>query len=231
MRASLLATLFVGTAASRPDDSCGGFVSDATRGWVDGCGRQRFFWGLNVIYKGTPWLPPAAPFSPQTSFTPDDAAFIRSFGCNGIRLGAMWPGTQPNSSAAVDAAYLGRLLSTVEFAGAAGVFSLLDAHQDVMSAQTCGEGLPGWAAADFASGSKAFPLPLNGGVPYTVNGSGIPSAADCAKLPWARYYVSDAVCRMAQELYARGAAAFGTFWAAVAGAVVAAPAASPFVIA
>ena len=225
------ALLALGCADTRPDSPCGGFSSDGNLGWVDGCGRQRFFWGVNVVYKGPPWLPAASAFDAKTSFTPDDAAFIRSWGCNAIRLGTMWPGVQPDSSATVDKAYVGSLLGMVAFAGSEGVFSLLDAHQDVMSAQTCGEGLPGWAAAEFANGSTAFPLPLNSGVPYALNGSGVPSPADCAKLPWARYYVSDAVCRMSQALYSSGAAQFGTFWAAVAEAVTSAPASDPFVIA
>jgi hypothetical protein len=214
-----------------PDTPCGGFATDAARGWVDGCGRQRFFWGVNVVYKGYPWLPQSSPFDFASSFTPDDAAFVRSFGCNSIRLGTMWPGVQPDGPGTTDAAYIARVVDTVTFAGAQGVFSLLDAHQDVMSAQTCGEGLPGWAAADFSAGASAFPLPLNKGVPFTVNASGIPSPADCAKFSWSEYYSSDAVCKMSQELYARGAAAFGAFWAAVAAAVTGSPSADPFVIA
>ena len=234
MKACHLVALFgVGAvaAADDPAGSCGGFISDPLRGWVDKCQRQRFFWGLNVIYKGAPWLPQTSPFDPKTSFTPDDAAWIRSFGCNVIRLGAMWPGVQPQSASSFDAEYLANLITMVNFSGSAGVFSLLDAHQDVMSAQTCGEGLPGWAASNFASAAKAFPLPLNGGVPFVVNGSGVPSPTDCAKFSWAEYYVSDAVCRMSQELYTRGAAAFGAFWAAVATAVTTSPTANDYVIA
>lgn len=226
----VLAVVTSGQSLADLDSPCGGFSSNEALGWVDGCGRQRFFWGLNVVYKGPPWLPTATQFDAKLSYTPDDAAFIRSFGCNAIRLGAMWPGVQPNTSS-VDPIYIEQLLQTVEFSGMSGVFSLLDAHQDVMSAETCGEGLPSWAARDFAQGSKAFPLPLNHGIPFVVNESGIPSPADCAKLTWSEYYMSEAVCRMSDALYTRGGAAFGAFWASVASAVTTSTAANAFVIA
>jgi hypothetical protein len=56
-------------------DSCGGITVRAGDGaFVDGCGRQRMFRGLNVIYKAAPWAPIVDHFDPFLSMAPADAA-------------------------------------------------------------------------------------------------------------------------------------------------------------
>jgi hypothetical protein len=41
--------------------------------YVDDCGRQRFFRGLNAVVKGWPWMPDTLTFSSNFSLNIDDA--------------------------------------------------------------------------------------------------------------------------------------------------------------
>ena len=68
-----------------------------------------------------------------------------------------------------------------------GLYSIVDAHQDVMSEKFCGEGVPNFAAVDDVSSWEAFPRPLQLEA-YKVDANGIPSREDCAKHPWGAYY-------------------------------------------
>ena len=68
-----------------------------------------------------------------------------------------------------------------------GLYSIVDAHQDVMSEKFCGEGVPNFAAVDDVSSWEAFPRPLQPEA-YKVDANGIPSREDCAKHSWQAYY-------------------------------------------
>ena len=64
---------------------------------VDPLGRERYFHGINVIYKSAPYHPITSQPSDgklyDLTFTATDAKFLRSLGLNVIRLGVMWGGT------------------------------------------------------------------------------------------------------------------------------------------
>ncbi|CAJ0769748.1 5485_t:CDS:2, partial [Entrophospora sp. SA101] len=45
---------------------------DGDHQFIDSYGRQRFFRGLNVVYKGYPYYPKIDAFDPITSFTEED---------------------------------------------------------------------------------------------------------------------------------------------------------------
>ena len=66
---------------------------------VDPLGRERYFHGINVIYKSAPYHPITSQPSDgklyDLTFTATDAKFLRSLGLNVIRLGVMWGGTDP----------------------------------------------------------------------------------------------------------------------------------------
>ena len=237
MRALLVAAALLLAARAAPlapapqlDAACGSIAvrADSTGAFADACGRQRLFRGVNVVQKAFPWLPRLDAFDPFTSLAPADLPFMRSFGVNSMRLGAMWPGFEP-SPGSFNASYLAELTRVVVAAGAAGIYSLLDAHQDALSGATCGEGIPDGYAIAWAKGVPAFPEPLKPAFP--LNGSE-PSAGDCATVNWSDLYFTRAVGAAFQFLYTQeaGLAAFGAFWNAVARAVTGDAAADPYVL-
>ena len=59
----LLAVLVAISAATRPL-----YVDTETNQFVDETGRQRFFRGLNVVFKRDPWMPVYDRFDAELSF-------------------------------------------------------------------------------------------------------------------------------------------------------------------
>ncbi|KAL3693190.1 hypothetical protein R1sor_006841 [Riccia sorocarpa] len=125
----------------------------------DGSGRERIFHGLNVVVKGSPWHPRLEAFDPQFSFTNADIALLREWGMNVVRLGIMWPGVEPKSGQ-VNSTYLNVIKTIVRKLHSAGINTLLEFHQDLFSAQFCGEGLPSWIF-DGSSGKSEITSPLD----------------------------------------------------------------------
>lgn len=71
------------------------FIIDAQdRRLKDLFGRERYFRGLNVVYKSPPWHPELYTFDPTTSFTEEDFNHFKEWGLNVVRLGIMWPGVR-----------------------------------------------------------------------------------------------------------------------------------------
>ena len=70
-------------------------VDTDTNMFVDETGRERFFHGLNVVYKHEPWAPMFSQFHPTLSFSERDYKFWKEWGFNVVRLGIQWPGYEP----------------------------------------------------------------------------------------------------------------------------------------
>ena len=66
-------------------------------------------------------------------------------GYNTIRLGVLWAGAEPVEGK-FNQTYFDQIKEIVKFSSEAGVYPLLDMHQDVWSRKFCGEGVPDWAA-------------------------------------------------------------------------------------
>lgn len=77
------------------------------------------------------------------------AAFdsIRSWGMNVVRLGIFWEGIAP-APGQIDPSYLQQLSQHVALAKKAGLYVLLDMHQDLYSEKYGGDGAPAWACLD-----------------------------------------------------------------------------------
>jgi endoglycosylceramidase len=195
----------------------------------DGCGRQRFFRGANVVTKLAPYVPPTSYFDPATSFAKEDAALYQSLGWNLIRLGTMWPGVQP-TSAAINQTYLEALTTLSSIAAEFGIYSILDAHQDSLSNQFCGEGMPAWVARIAAAGSLPFPQPIQN-TTFINSPDGLPTPQECGTIAdWTSIYFTSAAGQAFQYLYqdVRGIRTiFQSFWQAVVKAYSKAPAVSP----
>ncbi len=110
--------------------------------WLtDRQGRVVILHGLNMVYKRAPYTPST------TGFGADDAAFLRRFGFNTIRLGLIYAGVEP-SPGRYDGSYLANLRRTERTLGRQGVFSQIDFHQDLYNERFEGEGWPDWAVQD-----------------------------------------------------------------------------------
>lgn len=119
------------------------YVDEATGKIRDRIGRERIFHGLNVVMKGCPWHPQVDKFDARMSFCDTDIALLQEWGMNVVRLAIMWPGVEP-SRGHFNFTYLNIMKSIVEKLHVAGIYSLLEFHQDLFTAEFCGEGVPAW---------------------------------------------------------------------------------------
>ncbi|KAJ3313068.1 hypothetical protein HDU76_002727 [Blyttiomyces sp. JEL0837] len=150
--------------------------------FIDELGRSRIFRGTNVVYKAFPYHPNINPDSdPKHSFNQVDIDILASHGVTVIRLGVMWPGVEPIRGH-YDFNYIEIMRTIVERCQDAGIYVLIDFHQDGLSEKFCGEGIPLWASQPAWSlfNLFGFPFPLES-TPYKLNDLGIPSDSDCSK--------------------------------------------------
>ncbi|KAJ3190815.1 hypothetical protein HK101_008341 [Irineochytrium annulatum] len=176
--------------------------------------------GTNVVYKGFPFHPDISPnaSSAQWSFNQDDVNILASHGVTAIRLGIMWPGVEPFRGH-YNTSYLAVMAEIVEMLQDAGIYVLLDFHQDALSEKFCGEGLPMWAAEPQGSlfNILGFPAPIE--KPYATDSNGIPSPADCGKHGFGDYTITYAASTAYQRLYTNYDGlrdAWVTYWKIVA---------------
>jgi endoglycosylceramidase len=108
----------------------GGYIRDEH-------GRIRIFRGVNV--SGRSKLPPFLPFSGASALDP-----LRAWGMNVIRLLVIWEALEPRRGE-IDEAYLERIASLAEAAGARGLSVVVDVHQDLFARSFGGDGAPEWA--------------------------------------------------------------------------------------
>jgi endoglycosylceramidase len=102
-----------------------------------------------VIYKIWPFIPSQGKFDPQNSLNTEDMENLQKWGVNLVRLGVMWESVEsaPGTSTPYNTTYLTELKALVDKLGTYGIYTMLDAHQDVVSRSTCGEGFPDYYAA------------------------------------------------------------------------------------
>ncbi|KAI9205117.1 glycoside hydrolase superfamily [Polychytrium aggregatum] len=184
--------------------------------FVDATDRQRFFHGVNVVYKAFPYFPETRFWDIQYSFNEDDARFLEDLNMNVIRLGVMWPGAEPERGT-YNQTYFEVLKDIVEVCQRHGIYVLLDMHQDNLSERYCGEGIPLWAA-NSTGAFGGFPLPLTREA-WNHKGDHTPSRQQCDEFNWPDYQGSFAAARAYQNLYDNlngYADDMAAFWARVA---------------
>ncbi|MFA5786619.1 MAG: cellulase family glycosylhydrolase [Actinomycetota bacterium] len=136
---------------------------------LDGKGREVLLRGIAVIEKGAPYLPKVGP---------EDFARIRSWGMNSIRLGTVWAAIEPEKGR-YDQDYLDALAAVVKQATDAGLYVIVDMHQD-MYGEPFGDGR--FPDGPYGDGAPAWTLTPCPHVEFTAAG-----------LPWAANYFSPAV--------------------------------------
>jgi endoglycosylceramidase len=189
-------------------------VHPSTLRLVDEHFREVNFHGMNVVVKSFPWIPDLVNFNVETSFNAKDMETFQELGFNGIRLGTMWPGVEPERDQ-YNMTYLQSLKQLVTNAESYGIYSLLDMHQDVMSEKFCGEGVPLWAA--IPANDSLFPWPMS--PIYNATSNGVPTPEECALQSWSSYYFTQATGSAFQNLYDNNYGlrdSWATFWKKVA---------------
>eukprot|EP01031_Cornospumella_fuschlensis_P028006 gene28006-33819_t len=179
-------------------------VNTAKREFIDNYGRTRVFHGVNAVYKMAPWHPTLEGFDPSNSLSAEDAANLKSWGFNVVRLGVMWPGVEPTSRGAYNQTYLDNIEIIVNNLAKQDIYTVLDFHQDLWHRKYCGEGVPDYVfdscRASEPAGTKPFPLPAVN-TTYPVDANGDPTLDSCLSKMFATYYLSAEVGAGFQCLY------------------------------
>ena len=119
------------------------FSIDPTNRFIlDKHGRYSIFHGGNVVVKLPPYLPILDKFDYQYSLnTPHDLEIMKRLGFNSVRLGVIWEAVE-KAPGVYDDEYLDKVEQIINTLGENGIYTMVDAHQDVFSRQFCGEGVP-----------------------------------------------------------------------------------------
>ncbi|KAI9353226.1 glycoside hydrolase superfamily [Zopfochytrium polystomum] len=191
----------VDAAVSIPPQSAPARIVSTNRQlFVDELGRSRIFRGTNVVYKGFPWHPDINPgANPQWSFNQDDIDILAAHGVTAIRLGVMWPGVEP-ARGQFNNTYLDVMKTIVQRCQDAGIYVLLDFHQDGLSEKFCGEGVPLWAAQPALEGNFIFGFPFPVLLPDKLTADGIPTSV-CGKKAYSTFLFSYAAGTAYDRLY------------------------------
>mmetsp|Transcript_44454 Transcript_44454/g.74166 ORF Transcript_44454/g.74166 Transcript_44454/m.74166 type:complete len:190 (+) Transcript_44454:854-1423(+) len=155
----------------------------------DGSNRTRLFHGTNFVTKSGDFLPKVS------EATIEDLKLI---GANVVRLGVMMPGVFPTPDAKPNSTYLSEVERIIDLLWNAGIASVIDLHQDVLSPIICGEGTPQWMLNASTLNSLPFPEPVrfsNTSKPDPHTGSWAPKQ-DCEEsgplksIGWAMFYAT-----------------------------------------
>lgn len=115
---------------------------------VDSMGRQVRLFGVNARVDGVfdvTFSDGRAPLEPLAAFGPDDAKRMRALGISSLRLPIQWSGVEPTETGGFDEAYLDRVSRAVDDAHGAGLWVLIDFHQDAYGKDIGEDGAPYWA--------------------------------------------------------------------------------------
>jgi endoglycosylceramidase len=186
------------------------------------CCRTLIFHGVNAVYKIPPWYPTTTGFDSTTTLSDIDAANLKKWGFNIVRLGVMWPGVEPGERGAYDQVYLDQIETIVTNLAKNDIHVILDFHQDLWHRKFCGEGVPDYVfnicKAAEPAGTKQFPLPAVN-TTYPTDADGNPTLEACLSKMFATYYLSAEVGAGFQCLYDNVDNlwdAFSGYWVAIA---------------
>jgi endoglycosylceramidase len=130
------------------DDSAPGAATPATielhqsgRWFVDASGRVVTLHGVNITY---PQFGTADDLAARYA---DDAQFLAAQGLDVVRLAIFLSGLVPHPGT-YDARYLDGVAALVDTLTGAGLYVLIDVHQDLYANRYYGRGMPDWMAVD-----------------------------------------------------------------------------------
>ncbi len=115
---------------------------------VDAEGRVRILRGVNARVEGifdVTFDDGRQALEPVPSFDAGDAAQMRAWGFDAVRLPIHWSGIEPTEAGGFDERYLGRVDAFLALAQKESLLVLLDLHQDAYSKEIGEDGAPRWA--------------------------------------------------------------------------------------
>lgn len=125
--------------------------------FVDENGRTVILRGINVMNKSSPYLPEKMPNFER----------IKSWGMNSIRLGTFWTAIEPKKGQ-YDEEYLDNFAAIVEEATDAGLYVVVDFHQDVWGEKYGYKNLWTYTGApEWASQEGLLPVDLFPHIPWS----------------------------------------------------------------
>ena len=131
------------------------WVDDKSRTIRDKHGRHLLLHGVNVVYKIAPYIPLQDELHPQDSLSQKDIDDLVTWGFNWVRLGVMWDSVEVERGV-YNHTYLDEVDKLINKLGEHGIYTMVDAHQDVGARAICGEGFPNFYANDVIS-AKSTP--------------------------------------------------------------------------
>jgi endoglycosylceramidase len=173
--------------------------------------------GVNVVYKVPPYIPETEHFNPEISVTDEDIDDLVSWGINHVRLGVMWEAVE-TAPGVYNQTYLDQVERLVNKMGDAGITTLLDAHQDLLARQVCGEGMPIFYAQEviddglecISKRADFFLKPILNAFGvcvsiedygYRKDENGLPLIEDCQQKYFASYYGTVESISLSRALY------------------------------
>lgn len=123
------------------------WISSTNFRLVDALGREISIRGINARIEGlfdVTFDDGRIPLEPIPSFSREDAEAMVRYGFNVLRLPINWSGLEPHEGQFSEA-YLEKIDQVIEFCRDAGLYVLLDFHQDAWSKEIGEDGAPLWA--------------------------------------------------------------------------------------
>ena len=168
--------------------------------FYDEDGRVRVFHGMAVSYKLSPYHPNLERFDPVMSFAEDDMRLFDKLNLNLVRLGISWAAVQPQrGSGGFDLDYLAKLKRLVARCEHAGLYVVVECHQDLFSEKFNGDGAPAWAITKDWS-TLPFPFPMGFSRAEYTDGHSMPTNMNYSD-NWGLLHGADAVTRAFWGLY------------------------------
>lgn len=137
----ILFLLCAGSAYNSSAQKRKSFVQTNKTVLLDGAGKELILHGLNLVNKDY-----KAGY--RGGFNLADFDSMKTWGYNTVRLGISWAALEPEPGK-IDSTYLYYLDTCIQWAAKAGIYVLLDMHQDLYSYKyEGGNGAPLWACLD-----------------------------------------------------------------------------------
>ena len=122
-------------------------IDSGSRTFFDAEDRQILFHGIKVYNKVEPFIPSIGDFDSQNSLIDEDITSLKKWSMNFVRLGVMWEAVE-RTAGTYDDAYLDKVEAMINKLGDAGIYTLVDDHQDVFARSICGEDMPDFYAKE-----------------------------------------------------------------------------------
>jgi endoglycosylceramidase len=147
------------------------------------------------------------------SLNDQDIKNLKEIGTNLVRLGVMWESVE-TAPGVYDDEYLSKINDLINKLGKAGIYTIVDDHQDLFSRNLCGEGVPTFYSKQIEVDSKC-PSTLSGWMFYLfgackplaeynipVGDDGLPIPSECTKQDFEMLYTAPEVASSFAALYA-----------------------------